>query len=211
MRPSEILITHKGFTLIEVMLAMTITAFVALLAYSGLSNSIGASDEQEKMARRISSIQLPLTVLGRDISHAVARPIKDEYGDRIAAMAGGSLNDYPLILTRQGWDNPRGLPRGDLQRVRYVLEDEALWRESWSVLDRLSEQDGQQRTLVIDGISDLKLSFLNPYSINAGGSPLGGDWIDQWDDPDRLPKAVEISFDVAGFGEVKRVFSIPQP
>ena len=52
-----------GFTLIEVMLAMTITAFVALLAYSGLSTSISASEEHEKLARRISEIQLPLTVI----------------------------------------------------------------------------------------------------------------------------------------------------
>ena len=203
--------TIDGFTLIEVMLAMVITAFVALLAYSGLSTSISVSQEQETYSKKISSIQLPLTVLGRDIRHAVARSIIDEYGEKVAAMAGDALDKHPLKLTRRGWDNPRGLPRGDLQRVRYVFENEELWRESWSVLDRLSEQEGQQRTLLMEGVLDFQISFLDQNSSNATASELGGEWVAQWDDLNTLPKAVEIKLEIESFGEVRRVYSITHP
>ena len=43
-----------GFTLIEVMLAMLITAFVAMLAYSGLSTSIVAAEGHEEQAQQIA-------------------------------------------------------------------------------------------------------------------------------------------------------------
>lgn len=201
--------SNKGFTLVEVLLAMVITAFVGLLAYSGLNTSIIAADHHEQQARRIAEIQLPLTVIERDIRHAVARPITDEYDDTLPAMSGGALNDFPLMLTRHGWDNPRQLPRSELQRVRYVMEDQTLWRESWAILDRLSEEPTFQRTLLLEGVMDLQLSFLDASSVNASQSPLGGEWVDEWDDAQSLPLAVEIRFEVESFGEVKRVFSIP--
>ena len=198
-----------GFTLIEVLLAMGITTFVALLAYSGLSASITAAEFQQLQAQQIVDIQLPLTVLERDIRNAVARPIRDEYDDRVEALVGGAFNDYLLVLTRRGWDNPRELSRGELQRVRYQLLDDVLWRESWSVLDRVSEEAGQQRTRLLQGVSDIEIAFLDSASSGASRSPLGGEWLDEWDMPQRLPAAIKIQFEVEGFGEVARVISIP--
>ena len=198
-----------GFTLIEVLLAMGITTFVALLAYSGLSASITAAESQQLQAQQIVDIQLPLTVLERDIRNAVARPIRDEYDDRVEALVGGAFNDYLLVLTRRGWDNPRELSRGELQRVRYQLLDDVLWRESWSVLDRVSEEAGQQRTRLLQGVSDIEIAFLDSASSGASRSPLGGEWLDEWDMPQRLPTAIKIQFEVEGFGEVARVISIP--
>lgn len=209
MRPSPQRRAVAGFTLVEVILAVAITAFVALLAYNGLSAAITAAERHQLQAQRLADIQLPLTVLGRDIRHAVNRSVKDEYDETKAALSGGELNDYLLILTRRGWDNPRGLPRGELQRVRYVLEDDELWRESWSVLDRLSEEGGQQRTLLIDQVLTVELAFLDPQSAGASSSPLGGEWVDLWEAQGRLPAAVEIKLDIDGFGEIRRVFSIP--
>ncbi|WP_240554795.1 type II secretion system minor pseudopilin GspJ [Oceanicoccus sagamiensis] len=200
-----------GFTLIEVMLAMLITAFVAMLAYSGLSTSIIAAEGHEEQAQQIAAIQLPLTVLERDIRNAVARSINNEYDDVEGAMVGGTFSDYPLTLTRRGWHNPRGLARGELQRVRYMLEDNELWRESWSVLDRNSEYDGQQRTLLLKGVDNLEIAFLNAGSAGASSSSLGGEWVDSWEDNERLPLAIDIKFELENFGEVRRVFSITSP
>ena len=200
-----------GFTLVEVMLAMVITTFVALVAYNGLSTSILAAEGYEQQAKQLAEIQLPLTVLERDIRNAVNRPIRNEYGTIEKAMSGGAVNDFPLILTRRGWDNPRELPRGELQRVRYVMEDDELWRESWSVLDRVSEESGQQRVMLLQGVIDLELAFLSPGAGGGGVSPLGGEWIEGWNDRGDLPLAIEIKFEWEGFGEVRRVFSIPSP
>ena len=199
----------RGFTLIEVMLAIAITAFVALLAYNGLSASITAAEQHQQQAQQLADIQLPLTVMERDIRHAVNRPIKDEYGETVTALSGGALNDYLLILTRRGWDNPRALPRGELQRVRYILENDELWRESWSVLDRMSEEGGQQRTLLMKQVLSVELVFLDALSLSATSSPLGGEWVDLWEVGDRLPAAIDIKLEVEGFGEVRRVYSIP--
>ena len=198
-----------GFTLVEVLLAMAITAFVGLLAYNGLSTSMTASEVHSEQAKQIGDIQLPLTVIERDIRNAVVRPVRDEYGDTTAALSGGVFNDYLLKMTRRGWDNPRQLARGDLQRVRYFYRDGELWRESWSLLDRVAEEESFQRTLLFEGIEELEISFLDMASPGASSSPIGGEWVDDWDASGQLPGAIKIAVWLEGFGEVRRVFSIP--
>lgn len=199
----------QGFTLIEVMLAMVITAFVAMLAYNGLSAAASAAEQHEIQADRLEAMQLPFTIIERDIRNAVVRPIVDEYGDTVAALSGGSFDDYVLKLTRRGWDNPRGLPRGGLQRVRYQLENEKLWRESWSLLDRLSEEDSQRRTMLLEGVLSIEMAFCNSSTTGASSSPLGCEWVDEWDDQTALPKALELRVELENFGEIRRVYGIP--
>lgn len=199
----------QGFTLIEVMLAMVITAFVALLAYNGLSAAASAAEQHEVQAARLEDMQLPFTIIERDIRNAVDRSIVDEYGDSVAALSGGSFDNYLLKLTRRGWDNPRGLPRGELQRVRYQLEDQKLWRESWSVLDRLSEDDSQRRTLLLEGVLNVTMAFCDSNSTGASSSPLGCEWVEEWDNQAGLPKALELRVELENFGEIRRVYGIP--
>lgn len=200
---------YSGFTLIEVMLAMLITAFVAMMAYQGLSAALTAAEGHEQQTQRLVELQLPWTVLERDIRHAVNRPVIDSYGDQLPALSGGELQEFVLRLTRRGRVAPAGVRYGDLQRVRYVLEDETLYRESWSVLDRSSEEETLQRTQLLDKIQRIELAFLDTTSAGAATSVLGGEWVEEWDKPDQLPRAVDIRMTLEDIGEVRRVFSIP--
>lgn len=199
----------SGFTLIEVMLAMAITAFIALLAYSGLSTAIVAAEQHGKQTQQIADIQLPLTLLERDIRHAVNRPIVDEYEDSLAAMKGGRFGEYSLVLTRLGWANPMDQPRGELQRVRYLIQDNELWRESWSVIDRVSQEHSKQTNRLLEGVLTFELEFLDGGANSADQSLLGGEWVDEWDQKNVLPLAIEVTLEIENFGELRRVFSIP--
>lgn len=199
----------RGFTLIEVLLAMVITAFIALMAYQGLSAAVTAAEGLEAQTERLVDMQLPLAVLERDIRHAVARPITNEYGSQDPAMSGGELEEYFIELTRRGRVNPGSAPRGDLQRVRYQLEGEQLWRESWGVLDRYTLDEAYQRTLLLDNVVRIRLAFLDSNSPGAPTSRLGGEWVENWQYPAQLPLAIDMSIELKDVGEIRRVFSIP--
>ncbi|MDC3332886.1 type II secretion system minor pseudopilin GspJ, partial [bacterium] len=133
------------------------------------------------------------------------RTIKDEYDDSQPAFEGGAFNDYILRLTRSGWANPRGLPRGEVQRVRYTLEGRELWRESWSVLDRVDSESSLQRTLLINSVEEMKVLFLKP---DASITPLGGEWVEEWNNATQLPMAVDVVLEIEKFGRVRRVLNI---
>ncbi len=203
---------QKGFTLIEVLLAMAITAFVALIAYNGLTVAANGAERHQQQAEQMAALQLALSILERDIRDSVMRGITDEYGDPQAAMLGGNQQSYPLQLTRSGWHNPLEQRRAALQRVRYVLENEALWRESWLVLDRVNEEEGQQKTLLLSGVESLELRFLDSNSAAAEQSDIGGEWIEDWPPQggvlDSLPLAIELQLELETAGQIRRVIAI---
>jgi len=195
-----------GFTLLEVILAIAISAFVAVLGYSALSTAIKAAEQHEKKALQLANVQLALTVLERDIHNAVKRAIVDEYSSTQNPLLGGEFAEFPLQLTRRGWDNPSDIRRGELQRLRYEFVDGELWREHWLVLDRTSEENSKQRVLLIDQLERFEVLFLKPSGPGSNNG-LGGEWQENWDAPN-LPLAIEVRLHLEHFGQVKRVFEI---
>ncbi|MGK0442201.1 MAG: general secretion pathway protein J [Pseudohongiellaceae bacterium] len=197
---------QAGFTLLEVILAMAITAIIALLGYNALSVAINTAEQHELKAAQLGEVQLALTVLERDCRNAVNRPITDEYGLEQKALLGGELAEYPLQLSRRGWDNPTEIRRGEIQRVRYEVIDNAIWREHWLVLDRQDEESSKQRVKLIDNVDRFELFFLK--KLGSGGS-AGNDaeWKKDWDQP-YLPLAIKIEIELTDFGVVRRVFEI---
>ncbi len=203
----------SGFTFIEVILAMLMSAFIAAMAYSGLSTAITASQHSETQSQQLADIQLTVAILERDIRQIVLRSIRDEYGEAQPALQAGSLGATILQLTRGGWHNPLQKARGEIQRVRYVLKERGtLWRDNWLVLDRVSEEEGLQSVLLLKGVKSLRMEFLHAQNIQASKSPLGGTWQQDWQaEPgalERLPLAIRFTLDIENFGQVSRVVQI---
>ena len=118
-----------GFTLIEVLIALAITAFVSAIAYTSLSTVISGVESTRETSERTYQVNRAWMIISRDLRHVVWRPIRDEFGEREPAMAGGPAARFPLSFTRSGWHNPRDHLRSQLQRVNYRIEDEARWRD----------------------------------------------------------------------------------
>ncbi len=103
--------TTRGFTLLELLVALAVFAIMATAAYSGLRSVLFTRAAVEEQNRRLADVQLAVFRLAQDIEQATPRGIRDEYGDPEPALRGGDLLDDVLILTRTGWDNPLGQSR----------------------------------------------------------------------------------------------------
>lgn len=201
---------QRGFTLLEVLLAMAISATVAVLAYSQLSVAISASEVHQVKAKQLADIQLVLNVMERDIRNVINRPISDEFDEIEGPLFGGELQDALLTFTRGAWDNPQDLPRGELQRVRYRYENRELWRENWSTLDRDNLEDGFAKVLMLSDVADARVSFMK---VETPANPVGAkpvsSWVDSWEKAkEDLPYAVKIELEIDGFGRLSRIYEI---
>ena len=207
-----------GFTLIEVLVAMAITAVIAVLAYVSLSTVIVGVDSVRREADQINTLNRAFQVLARDIRQVVDRPILDEFGSREAALEGGPLARQMLALTRAGWHNTVDLPRSSLQRVAYYLEEDRLIRASWSVLDRSGSSEPREVTL-LEGVESFDLQFLDDISalrINQGIELDRRLWVDNWladiSQPNvviELPAALTIRLDIIDWGQIERTYVLP--
>ncbi len=223
---------QQGFTLLEVIIAISIFALVSAMAYSGLANVLRSRErvEAERTTWRVFSM-LYLR-MEDDLAEARHRTIRDINGVSLSAMIGQAtdtraLGAPALEFTRGGIfllptedtntsasaatpPGPARAPRSDLQRVAYRLKDGKLWRLTWPDLDR-GPQSQPQETNLLYGIDDEVQEFQVRFFDAKDG------WVDSWppraanqtvSNPQVLPRGVEVRLLLKNRGEFKRLFLI---
>ena len=209
---------QQGFTLVEVLIALAITAFVAAASYAGISTVITGAEQLRAAAERTRDINRAFMLLDRDVRQFINRPIRDEFGSNQPALVGGPLAFFPLSLTRGGWHNSLQLPRSEVQRVDYYLEDGALWRAYHPVLDRAVDVE-PLTVMLLPGVDNLELRFLDAVENLQLDRNLVADtrnWARNWIGEPGVgapvpppPAAIELRIELADLGEIRRLYELP--
>jgi len=209
---------ESGFTLVEVLIAMAITAFVSVLSYQTLSTALAGIESARTESERLHEINRAFTVLSRDVRQMTNRPVRDEFGQMASAVSGGELARDPLRLTRSGWHNSTGAPRSTLQRVAYRLEEDKLLRLSYPVLDRTTAIEPTE-TVLIDGVEVFELRFLpsvNALEVDRNQVIDRRFWQENWvadvGFTDKIidpPAAIEVRVILSDWGELERLYVMP--
>ena len=183
---------QRGFTLLELLIAIAIFALLALATYRMFDSVMQTDQATRVQEQRMRELVRAMGALERDLTQAVERPVRDELGDNRGAFLSEGENDQIVELTRGGWRNPLGQARSRLQRVRWSLSGETLERRYWLVLDRA--QDSKPRVQqVLDGVTALSWRFLDKEHNWQGHWPT-----DEGSEEERLeslPLAVEMTLE----------------
>lgn len=202
--------SQRGFTLMEVLIAVTITAVIGLGVWQVINGVVNSRDRVNELADDFDQLQRTMLLLERDVVQIVNRPARDLYGDFQPALT--SQDDvFALLLTRQGWRNPLGIRRSELQRVGWEFTGDELHRRYWPVVDQGQEDDSVD-VLLLSGVTDFSVRFLTEQ----------GAWLDDWPsteelaalDPNEvpdtgLPIGLEVTIEHEVFGELVRLFALP--
>jgi general secretion pathway protein J len=217
----------RGFTLIELMVAVLITAIIAVMGYTALNQAATNRSQVEAQAARVLEVQRGLRTLAQDIELMAPRPVRDPLGNGVqpalvvgtATSAVGSstastlsnlaLQPLAIIsLTRGSWANLAGLQRTEEQRVSYLLENGALVRYHLPVLDAAGEIPAVRRELIHD-VESIALRYMD----------AGHAWQSSWQlgltsgngrQPTmrERPVAVEVTLKLRDWGTITRIFEV---
>lgn len=179
----------KGFTLIEVLVAVAIAALLATALYSTFFSVLRATRAVEDGLDRYADAGRFLDRLGRELRSAYLKP-----GDGLTFFRGEALGERPELLFTS-FSGPGD--KGSLIAVRYFMgEDELgpkLYKEVWSpyVNERL-------RAEALRDIRAFDIAFLDK------------EWAGAWDSKyeQRLPRAVRATVRLADGAEFSTTLEV---
>lgn len=207
-------IAQQGFTLLEVLIAIGITAMIGLGSWQILNSALNTNEATQSRLKELNALQRSMLILGRDLKQVLPRATRDEFGDYNFALS--TKNEfYALEFTRAGWRNPLNDKRSDVQRVGYELDGDKLIRHHWLVLDRAQDSETSKRTLLkqVNGFDVQVLNDKGAWTREWPGDDFSDDSQGEASDPreknNRLPKAVKIEINTDRFGKVTRIFEMP--
>ena len=198
-------VRQRGFSLIELLVALAVFATMAALAYGGLDSVARTRAELARKQDDFRDLMRGFGLIERDLRQAIARPVRGNYGEPLPALIGSSGH---IEFTRTGFANPLAEPRSHLERVLYELDDAELKRGTYAVLDRAPATTPKLATLR-GNVDTFRLRYLD----------ASNRWSDTWPplrdavagSPDlltQLPRAVEFRIGTRDYGEVAGVVEL---
>lgn len=124
----------RGFTLIELMVALTIFSLIAVAGVSLLSFSVDAQAAVSRKLDALGGIERAGALMTADLAQAVPRLTRDDKGDREPAFVGNEQGDL-FRFVRAGWSNSEDAPRPTLQKIAYRLDGDRFERIVYPLLD----------------------------------------------------------------------------
>ena len=197
---------QRGFTLVELLVAMAVVAVIGAMALGGLNTVLKQQDIATQRTDRWRAIQFAMRMIVQDVAQIHPRPMRQELGDGWRpSLWADPRADYALELSHGGWSNPAGLPRGTIQRVAYDVEEDKLIRTHWAVVDR-NFGSAPIRTELLDDVDRVEVRFLDNAS----------QWRTEWPglaqtsyaDLVARPRAVEFTIYLNDYGKIWRTVEV---
>lgn len=193
---------HKGFTLIEILVALFIFAIMGILAAMSLHSMIRVHRHLEKTNREVTALQITMALLRRDSENIIDRPIRDAH-DSLEPALIASQNG--IIFTRTGLFNPfYPENQSNMQRIGYLLQNHDLVRNTWAVLDRTANTKLTTQIL-LRHVQSVQWQFMSHH----------GNFFSSWPPSETttqhhpaLPKAILVVIHLQHDGVIQGVFPV---
>lgn len=189
----------RGFTLVEVLIAVGITATIGVMTVGSLRQVDRASEVARAQNERYAAARLALTRLSREISMAFLSDNYDakRFRDRPTLFVG--REDELLFTTFAHQRLHRDAKESDQAVVEYTLDsdpdhagEQALFRRAKPRIDDEPDRGGR-RDLVADRVRSLRLQYWDEKR---------RDWVREWttrstEHERELPRRVRIELEAA--------------
>lgn len=192
----------RGFTLLELLVALAIFALLATAIYNSLAMLLTTSTRLDESGKSLKSLQATMRIMGRDLIQVVNRPVRSGYDEELPALRWPGV-DNQLEMTSGGRSNPLRQSRCSLQRLAYRVKNGRLERLVWPILDQAQDSTPRVQPL-LEGVSHLEVSF------QIGKDQLSNEWPPANPRPGSpaLPQAVRVVLEAKGWGRLERIFPL---
>jgi len=182
----------RGFTLVELLLAITLMSMLLALAYGGLRASTRTTDRGQVVLEESSRMRMAHQFVRKQLNQMLPLAYEQDDEKKERKLFEGSRNNIRFVGPMPGYLSFGGPQVQELSIVPGERGQALVL--SHALLQGFEEANLYERApiLLIDNIDDAWFTFLG---VDEYGELTG--WNSDWTDPETLPKAVslEIEFD----------------
>ena len=191
----------KGFTLLEVLIAIAIFSMISMTSFSIFNTVIKSNESSKLRTDRINELQRGFLLIERDLLQIAKRSIRlngEAPQEDFLYTDDNSFSDSEstLAFVRHGWTNPGLLlPRSNMQSVAYQLNEGTFERLHFNFVDAIQGQEPKIRKLITE-IEELNFEFF-----------YDKEWQDKIIEKS-LPKAIAVELTTKDYGLIRREFLV---
>lgn len=192
---------ERGFTLVEMLVALAIFAAIAAMGVGLLRSSIDTQEAVQQRLKGMSGMNRLRAVMANDLAQAVQRSSRGPAGEAVPAFVGSSTG---FAFVHVGAGALDGSPRPSVERVGYAQVGNEWRRAAQPMLDGTAPGEGDR---LIGDVAGVAVRYRDEK----------GNWGESWNSEpgDRLPKAVEVRISRTGREELTMLFltapTLPPP
>ena len=184
-----------GFTLIEVVVAMTLLGIMMVLLYSGLTFAMRSWDAAERVGTRATDQRIGTNFLRRELGETF--PMRWKEPTMLQFAFEGKAHTLRFVSSR-----PAGIQAGGLSLVGLAVEDDGERHRSLLMRRAMPDDEAkdfgplerseQKPTVLVSGVRDVAFSYFG-----AQNDFTDPDWVDEWPYPSRMPMMVRLRVTLA--------------
>ena len=185
---------QRGFTLIEIVVAMVLLGTMLLLLYSALSFSVRSWDAGDANGRRVADRRIGENFLRREISELFPMRWKAPAEGPVLKFAFEGEKDHMRFVSSR----PAGITQGGLALVSLEVQAEAPpARRKNLVMRRAMAADNDQKSfapldaaqpvMLIEGVDSVSFEYFG-----AENDFTPPQWTDSWKWPARMPEMIRV-------------------
>lgn len=168
--------SQQGFTLIEVMVAIMLMAVVSLIAWRGLDSVTRADQHLQASSEQTEVLLRALNQMQRDISlrasvELVATDVSQDEAPKTEGLAAVTVRSSDSKGFRLDVIRSAPMAGDGLQRVRWWLKGDSLYRAAAPTRDRYPLPAAKDGVVVLTGVSDLQVRV---WDADKGWRQLSG-------------------------------------
>ncbi len=189
---------QKGFTLLEMVVALLLLSILSVMTFQGVQGLWQLDEESRTGGSQEAALSRVWQVFGADLTALRPRLFADGRGGWQRAFETG-ISEFVVQFSRAGevrnFTNPSGLVR-----VRYRLEQDQLWRESWPATSVATDEPSLR--LLLTGVDTLTVETLAEDNRYTPNWPPLNEQVDQLS----LPRMIRVELTLQNGDTTRKLF-----